>query len=45
MNEKDLKPRTKAFAIGGARQMKKMALDDPDLQPLWEKIKETRAPA
>jgi len=25
--------------------MKKMALDDLDLQPLWEKLKETRAPA
>ena len=35
----------KAFAIGGTRQMKKMALDDLDLQPLWEKLKETRAPA
>ena len=35
----------KAFAIGGIKPMKKMALADPDLEPLWDKIKGTRASA
>lgn len=30
----------KAIAIGDIRQMKKLALADPDLQPLWPRIKE-----
>jgi Flp pilus assembly protein TadD len=30
----------KAFALGNARKMKLMALEDPDLRPLWEKIGE-----
>lgn len=30
----------KAFAADDTRQMKKMALDDPDLRPLWPRIKE-----
>jgi predicted Zn-dependent protease len=30
----------RAFESGGAKQMKLMALDDPDLEPLWNKIGE-----
>ena len=26
----------KAYEVGNARQIKLMALDDPDLQPLWQ---------
>ena len=29
-----------AFKIGDPKEMKLMALDDPDLKPLWEKIGE-----
>ncbi len=28
----------KAFALGGAKEMKLAALDDPDLEPLWKDI-------
>jgi tetratricopeptide (TPR) repeat protein len=28
----------KAFELGDARKLKLMALDDPDLEPLWRKI-------
>jgi tetratricopeptide (TPR) repeat protein len=28
----------KAFAVGDTKQMKQMALEDPDLQPLWKRI-------
>ena len=28
-----------ALKIGGKRKIKQMALDDPDLQPLWEEIR------
>ena len=28
----------KAFAIGDSKQLKLMALDDPDLEPLWKEI-------
>jgi tetratricopeptide (TPR) repeat protein len=30
----------KAFAIGDSKQLKLMALNDPDLEPLWRKIGE-----
>jgi tetratricopeptide (TPR) repeat protein len=30
----------KAFKLGEAKKMKQAALDDPDLEPLWEKIGE-----
>jgi len=30
----------RAFKIGGASEMKKMALADPDLEPLWAEIRE-----
>jgi hypothetical protein len=30
----------KAFAIGDSKQLKLMALDDPDLEKLWRKIGE-----
>ena len=28
----------KSFAIGGAKELKLMALDDPDLEPLWAEV-------
>jgi tetratricopeptide (TPR) repeat protein len=31
----------RAIKVGGKEQMKSMALNDPDLQPLWEEIKKT----
>jgi len=30
-----------AFALGNAKKLKLVALDDPDLQPLWANIAET----
>jgi hypothetical protein len=30
----------KAFAIGDSKQLKLMALDDPDLEPLWREVGE-----
>ena len=30
----------KAFAVGDAKNLKLMALDDPDLQPIWSEISE-----
>jgi len=30
----------KAFSLAGQKDIRKMALDDPDLQPLWDKIVE-----
>ena len=29
----------RALKIGGKQKIKQLALDDPDLQPLWEEIR------